>query len=394
MKKNIGALFLGIFFTLLILTAVELFFRWNEKSHFVAKPQKDLLPYIHSKIKDFKTDPEIEALIIKDPTYQWKPEVTEAEGARYMAEGEDVSGRGPISCCIGWFPPVTNKQFESVVKTKDGRRIIFKAHYTFDNLGRRITPQRKNPAYNIIMFGDSFTLGEGVNDEESVPYRLALLRPNAQVFNMAVAGGSPNEFLYEVTHPTIRFDDVPKKKTIVLYDYMDNHLERLFCRSLCFTPAGSWILTKPYYKSVDGVPVYQGLFFKDRPVINFIYKKVTESALLRFFDVILPPQFSQRHFDFFADVILEAKKNVEKKFSNVEFFLVLYPGASAEFGLELRDAAKKKGIAVLDYSQVNVYQMAKNKATVNGDGHPSPVTHLIFAHLLNRDLPSPMAPTE
>lgn len=393
MKKNILALLLGCLFALALLVAGETFFRLNRQFGWLKNTPGDIYPGHASQAFDDAASRALFEKLHAAPVFDWQSRLSPAEGRlSQTTEGEDDREKGPVSCCIGPHQHLTRSaEFTSRVYTARSHRLIYEAHYRFDEFGRRITPVRPRARANILFFGGSFALGEGVNDEESPAYQLGLRRPDTQVYNLAVAGGSPNETLYELSEkrpPRLR--DVGPGRVLVLYTYMDNHLERLFCRSLCLRPENSWILGKPYYERVNGRITLQGTFAENRPWINQVDRWINASALLDFFHVAWPPRFTQWHFNFFADVMKEAEAQAHRLFPGSEFYVVFYPGAASQaFAPQLKAASEKRGLHVLDYSDLNQEIFTGGKGDIPGNGHPSPITQYVFAYLLDRDLPKP-----
>ncbi len=390
MKKNLLALLLGLGISIVLIASLEVFFQINAATHWVKRPvPRD--PYSVKRPRGTVLSQNIYDKIKNDPIYNWKPLISEEEAKSIARHGLDLSKKGSLPCCMGRHNPTAPRTFESKVSTSDDHRLVYSVHFTFDSHGRRITPQNPQNQYNILMFGDSYTLGEGVNDEQSAPYQLGKFRPDSQVYNFGISGGGPNDVLYELDDgKKLRISDIPKKKSIVLYSYMDHHLERLFARSLAFQDEVNWLLTKPYYAEEDGKVVYKGFFDHDRPALNAFYKIWNSSALLNFFDVSWPPQFSKRHFDFFGDVLKSIENAAKKDFGDdTEFYFVLYPGASDAFGPQLKKAAEERGLKVLDYTDLDISKVTDGKPRIPIDRHPSPVTQFVFAWLLNRDLSKP-----
>ncbi len=386
MKNNLFALLLGLAFSLLILGTSELFFQLNEKTYWINPP-------MHSQYPPMQLDREaslkLYSLLNHGPAFHWKPTLSPEEVLSASQEGIDQTEKGLIPCCLSkWDKSRFPISIKSVLKTAKTHRLIYSANYKIDSLGRRITPNPRGAFYNILMFGDSFTLGEGVNDKESAPYQLGKRRPDSKVYNLGIAGGSSSEILYElIASNKSRFQDIPHRKTLLIYSYMDDHLERLFCRSLCLLKKNEWMLEKPYFASENGKPVFKGFFDQNRQILNGFYKYWNQSALVRFFNIILPPRFEQKDFDFFAEVLKEIETQSKNVFQDVDFYFVLYPGASHFYGSELKAVALKNNIHVLDFSSIDTRLATGGFPTIPGDGHPSPITQYIFAYLLNKELP-------
>lgn len=383
--KNLLAVFIGIILSLILLGSGEIFFQLNDRYHWIA-PLSPPAPEWTS-VSEEKESRRLFEKYSSNPVFKWQPPAAEEDDENLYAEGKDSAHYKKMPCCIGRRPLVTDVDLVSELKTAKTGTVLFKAHYTVDSLGRRVTPKPKNPKYNVLAFGDSFTYGVGVNNEETYPYLLGQLRPGAQVYNMGLGAGSPAQALYELNEDQVRLKDVAPRKTILFYSYNDTHMERLFCRSLCLKPENTWMLALPFYERVDDKITFRGFYDTDRPYLNALYSWISKSALLEYFHIVWPTRFSQEHYDFFADLMLEQEKSATALFPQSEFYLVLHPGGSAQYGPLLKVAAQARGIKVLDYSGLDMQIATGNRQSIPGDRHPSPVSQFIFAQLLNRDLP-------
>ncbi|HEX7675448.1 MAG TPA: hypothetical protein VF412_14830 [Bdellovibrio sp.] len=389
MKKNLLALLLGFGFALVLLASLEIFFRINETTHWIKRPVPPDIYAVH-RDRDEALSQSIYDQLKNNEIYKWKPLISREE-AKSIPKNLDPREKGPLPCCMGRHNPVKGIQFESRMMTFDDHRLVYSAHFTFDSHGRRITPRSSKSDYNVLMFGDSYTLGEGVHDDQSAPYLLGKMRPEAQVYNFGISGGGVNDVLYELQDARKdRLSDIPKKKTIVLYTFMDHHLERLFARSTALMEKFQWILTKPYYAKENDQIVLKGFFDTDRKRTNALYKIWNSSAFLNFYEIPWPPRFSKEHFEFFADVLKSIESTAKNDFgSDTEFYFVLYPGAADAFGPELRKTAEERGLKVLDYTNLDMDKITAGNKSIPADRHPSPVTQFVFAWLLNRDLARP-----
>lgn len=87
-----------------------------------------------------------------------------------------------------------------------GDEVVFDTLCTLDEEGRRVTPARPEAAGAVLLFGDSFTFGDGVEDRETFAWRLAeLLGPGWQVFNYGVSGYGAHQALALVESGRIPF---------------------------------------------------------------------------------------------------------------------------------------------------------------------------------------------
>lgn len=383
MKKNLLAVLVGLIITFLMLIVVETYYR-------VFVPPKspsfayESVPSVYAP--EGSLSEELLRDIQGDATMKWN-NLTSLYGAEnFFLQGFDVSKKGQLGCCVlqGLF--ATPGKLRSRMYSKN-RDLLYDAQFTFDERSRRITPEARQARKALLALGDSYTLGEGVNDQESFPYVLGTYRPATQVYNLGLMGGSPNQTLYEITKlPEKRLPDLPDQEVTAIYTFMADHLERLFCRSLCLTELGAWRMGQPFYSLKDGRPYFEGSFY-DRKALNYFYSWFHKSAIVQGTGMVLPPQFTQEHFDFFATMMIEIRDSLRLRYANLHFYVVMYPGNSNPHADEIAAACKKKGLDVLNYANVDIKTLSQNREKIAGDGHPSPITHMIFARLLNRDLP-------
>jgi hypothetical protein len=86
----------------------------------------------------------------------------------------------------------------TTAKMTSGGEQIYDVVYTFDDDGLRITPPARAgaPEDCVLFFGDSYTFGEGVNDEESMPYRTGVLAAGRyRSRNFGFSGYGPHQML-------------------------------------------------------------------------------------------------------------------------------------------------------------------------------------------------------
>ena len=90
----------------------------------------------------------------------------------------------------------------------------------------RATRSEDSPSFSvkpkIVFIGDSFTFGEGLDDEESLPWRLQELLPNLNVINHAVGG-------YGTCQAKLRLEQLKESLSagdIVIYGFSAFHEER------------------------------------------------------------------------------------------------------------------------------------------------------------------------
>lgn len=392
MVRQLAALVLGLFLTALLMAGLELCFVLNQKHQwFKSKPFNEFNVPNSVRIDDSRSL-ELRSVVRNSPFKDWKNRLTENDHHRIQKLGTDLSQKGRLNVAFLRWGIETHLSMRSIVKAKSTNEIVYDVQVNTDAQGRRITPrpQQTPPAQTLLLMGDSYTFGEGVNNEESAPYILASLRPTAEVLNLGVAGGSPNQVLRELEmNPSVRLDNVANPRVAIVYTFMDHHLERLFCRSFCMKAENEWMHLGPYYELYAGEIRFSGYFDSDRPLTNWFYRAANKSALFQHFGLVLPPRFGTYHFEFFGRFMRAIKAAGQKRFPGSEFYLAFYPGASSIYSAPLSKAARDHGISILDYSSLDHHKILDGQTIIHGDGHPTPRAHYLFAWLLNEDLPKP-----
>ena len=83
------------------------------------------------------------------------------------------------------------------VTKKTPREKIYDVTYNFDEFGRRKVPQKnmgQRKKYAVFL-GDSNTFGEGLEDNQTLPYFFSFYNPNYHSYNYAVEGNGPTNIL-------------------------------------------------------------------------------------------------------------------------------------------------------------------------------------------------------
>lgn len=386
MKKNILAVLFGAVLSLVTVVAADNILRLASVGKLSWKnPQNK-----RRQVFDEEISKQI-ALAVKDQKiFSWQPTLPYKEATALEHEGVDYSEKGNLPCLVCGKP--TNVVIHSIAKTKISKKIIYDVHFSFDAFGRRITPSRPHAQYNIVMLGDSFTLGEGLNDDQTAAYQLAQMRPEAQVYNLGASGYGPNDIYYELTHPeeSARLNGIENRRSIIFYSFMGHHMERLLCRSSCLKEENNWMQQKPYYQLVGkSDELHLNGTYDKRYVTNFFYHLFNMFYFVQINDLHLPPYYTRANYRLFAEIVSQIQKKSLEMFNGADFFFVLSPGIfSGVVGSNIGRAVAKKGIHVLDYTNLNIKEIAQQKAQIPMDGHPSPISDYVFAYLFNRDLPT------
>lgn len=200
------------------------------------------------------------------------PPITETRSVDFIKD--DQTGLG--------FKP--NNETQVTVSKKSGNELIYTATYTFDKLGRRIVPNKSK--FNIGKFamfvGDSNTFGEGLNDNQTLPYFFSLKNPALKVYNYAFSGYGINNVLALFESNRLK-TEIPETKGIIIFPYYNIFIDRLVGSSSVF----GWSLGRhPFYEFDDaGHLIHKKTFAESQPLFTKIMIWISNLNFFKTFDL-------------------------------------------------------------------------------------------------------------
>ncbi len=282
------------------------------------------------------------------------------------------SVRQPI---MGWGPehPGTFHAEKRDLKTN---AVIYKAEYIIDsNLLRETHSIDSGPT--IVFFGDSYTFGDGVENDETLPQVFAdSLQPKQRVLNLAFTGYSPQQFLREME--TGRFDSIigPDPKLFIFLT-APWHAERTSCKVF-------WAPYAPYYALENGRVVYKG---KCNEGASLVLREWLEGSVA--YRWLIEPyrhQVDHHDVDLYVSVLETAVKMAKEKYgvrTLIPYMRVPpeYLRASGFTDDAIIDRLKNAGAIVIDAS-LQKEEKAGAVIGIPGDGHPTPLANQLRAEMI------------
>lgn len=109
-------------------------------------------------------------------------------------------------------------------------RLVYDVAYTIGENRLRISmsgERAKDLHGCILFFGGSYTFGEGVNDNESMPYQVDLLtKKRYRIFNFGLHGYGPHQMLSALEHGYVKRIAPCDAPTTVIYQTHSTHVRR------------------------------------------------------------------------------------------------------------------------------------------------------------------------
>jgi hypothetical protein len=262
------------------------------------------------------------------------------------------------------------------------REVIYQVVYSIGLEGNRITPKHNpdNDKKAALFLGCSFTIGEGVNNDETIPYYFGKYADDWSAYNYAAHGGGPFDMLARLE--TMDFSSIKEPVEAVVYIFPYFHLERISGEFL----RAQWNAKQMFY-NYDPV---QKRFIRKGPlawVFPFklfiakhfkIYRLLVRAKVWPFY-----PSESQLLRDT-ANIFSQMESVVADKFPDAQFIFVLYPNKN-DPGKLIELMKENNKIHILDYSKL-FDPSSPNYYLAPEDKHPTPRANSEFAKKLAEDM--------
>jgi len=261
--------------------------------------------------------------------------------------------------------------------------LVYDVVYTTDEKGRRITPNNQSTADTLILlFGCSFTVGEGLNDHETFAWQLSeLLGPKFQVYNYGFHGYGSHQMLALLESG--RLDEFKKKYKNIYGYYLTFPGIEMRSAGLSY-----WDTTGPrYVLDPANLVRFSGKFSDNKEEIEEIFKfrgKFAQSQLLQnlldLYAVKEETPSQEYMLDLHEAIIAKSSEVFKNKFSADVFVTVLYRD---DDGFKKR--ITKRELEILEL-QDYFGDFSKEKYEIPLDGHPNYEANKVMARAYYEDI--------
>jgi hypothetical protein len=239
-----------------------------------------------------------------------------------------------------------------------GDRVIYDAVYTTGPDHFRVVPNaNEKPDRCVLLFGDSFTFGEGVNDDETSAAQI-VKKSEGRVAakNLGISGWGPHQFLAGLQSG--RFQRaITCTPTDAFYLMIPTHIARAAGR-------GVWDAHGPLFLlGADGRPVRHGNFDTD---MGLGWRQLV--GLNRLTD--------GEEADLTAAILVEGARELKARYPGIHFRVLLW-AIDREFSLEILERAlrgmARGGVEVHSMEEV-IPHLAESwpQYVIPLEGHPNP----------------------
>jgi len=271
-----------------------------------------------------------------------------------------------------------------------GGRILYDVIYSMNSHGLRITPPARIPgARGVLFFGCSFTLGEGVRDEEAMPYQVGLMAGDGfQVYNFGFHGYGPHQML-----AALEYGFVDSVATVtpkyVIYQALPEHVGRAAGLS-------SWDRHGPRYQlTPEGSVVYTGPFdaslWTPGPVEAYVRWQAQKSSIGRLI-LAWPRSPTRQDVARFVAIVTQTKRLTETRWPGSEFH-VLFWSDGTRMSRRIERELREQGVRVHEIVEaIPGIDRMPSRYRIPIDGHPTELAHREIArYVTERILHAPPA---
>ncbi len=288
-----------------------------------------------------------------------------------------------------------NSQKIAIRYKHDSNEVVYRVSYSSDENGLRISPKYDNNKVNIpsiLFFGGSYTFGEGVNDNETMPYVTGTLTGNIySIYNFAVHGHGPQHMLAEIEKGIVD-STVKHKPRFAIYQAIPDHVMRL-------TAIYPWHKTGPVYYSGSSGEIELRYAYKSsmKRLWRVVERQLKKSYLLRILIRRINNKITNNRksnlvkdeiIAFYARVVDKSINLLVSKYPDIKFHVIFWDQEGDTCNKAILKSLHNKGITVHKISNI-IQDDTSMKSTlyrIPNDGHPTALTHRIIAKYIVNEI--------
>lgn len=212
--------------------------------------------------------------------------------------------------------------------------------------GRRYTPMSEEDRNKFaVFFGDSFTFGTGVNDNETLPFYFGQVSPEYRPYNYGFPGGSvQNMYCKLLTRELQR--EIKEPGGFAFYWFFGFHTIRVVGGMPAFN---KWTDVTACFEVRNDHLTYMGNFREVHPYRSLLYDLVYMSNTCRYANFFLPLWYSQKDFEVTARMLLESARLFKEQFPASEFIILFWDDRTPY--TPVKDRVETKGIRTLSVKE-------------------------------------------
>ena len=252
---------------------------------------------------------------------------------------------------------------------------VYEVVYTIGQDGLRVAPPHKPDATGcVLFFGDSLTFGEGVADEQTMPYRVGVKSAGRyRVYNFAFHGYGPHQMLAQLEQGVVQHT-IDCRPQHAIYQAIVPHIARAAGRAF-------WDRHGPRYRiTPDNQIVFSG-HFSDAPAAALV-------SALRLQDMLIYARLLGDHrpyddadIELFLGIVQRARDVFEGRYPQGKFHVLLWHYQGDQVYDKVMDGLRARRLDVRAVEEILPdYALRPARYEIGAhDTHPSVHAHDLIA---------------
>jgi hypothetical protein len=273
-----------------------------------------------------------------------------------------------------------------------GNELVYDITYHNNQFGLRVSPHDLENSYssrgdecrNIIFFGCSFTVGQGLNDNETFPYLVEeLSNGKFKTYNLGFHGYGPHQMLRALETGLLDKIVSDKKPCLAIYSALTDHVER----SAGQYPHVIYHIDSPrYVVNNSGSVKYVGKFRDEGRVrvmtaLNPFLAKSQLGEKIRLRQKLFNRARTQEDIRLFVGIIKRSQELFVAKYGGPFYVIFWSLPSSRDYDLILSELHKAK-INIITTREIFKAKALPEKYRIRHDGHPNQLANREIARYL------------
>ena len=266
-----------------------------------------------------------------------------------------------------------------------GDLVLFDVWYTIDSQRLRVSPVPAGiPTDCVVFMGGSFTFGAGVNDTETLPYRVGS-RAGVQAYNFGYSGYGPQQMLMLLESGVVA-ETISCAPTHFIYLAIEDHARRVAGKA-------TWDQSGPrYVLAGDGTARHAGRFDRLREPLAWKWRnQLMKSRILQrvlFFDS--PTRDSD--LELMVSVVATTHAVTTDQFPESEFHVIFWDKRDGKVPRDLLSGLESRGETVHRVSEIlpNFREEFSRFELDEGDNHPNVLAYQLLAEYVETKILAPV----
>lgn len=274
---------------------------------------------------------------------------------------------------------------------RQNKKIIYDVNYKIDKNGLRYTPSsNENSNQCVMFFGCSFTFGEGLNDNETLPNQFGEKTHNKyKIYNFAYLGYGAHQMLSAIEHGVVDKKISGCKNTIIIYDGMPDHVLRLARKHF-------WNINDPKYELINNEAVYKESSSNNKIKRPEIIKEIKRKSQIYIYidrwiinkNLEIDESEKSKYVKLYIAVLKKSKELAIQKY-NTHRFIILFWDFGEQYNLTHYDFPKKFRDNSLEFYMISdVLHGYSSKYFIKNEIHPNKLANEKIAEFLAKKLAS------